>query len=69
MVSGRHPHDGRVGGEDLRCSAMPRTMRGGSFLNHLGNVRTTVRWAANDEEEGANWLGFRCVKEPSPSGR
>lgn len=39
-----------------------KVMRGGSFLNHLGDVRTTVRWAASDENSGANWLGFRCAK-------
>lgn len=37
-----------------------KTMRGGSFLNRLIDVRVTVRWAAADEESGANWLGFRC---------
>lgn len=40
-----------------------KAMRGGSFLNHLADVRTTVRWAASDEEHGANWLGFRCAKD------
>lgn len=40
-----------------------KAMRGGSFLNHLGDVRTTVRWSAGDEKRGANWLGFRCVKD------
>jgi formylglycine-generating enzyme required for sulfatase activity len=39
-----------------------KAMRGGSFLNHLADVRTTVRWAAGDENRGANWLGFRCAK-------
>jgi formylglycine-generating enzyme required for sulfatase activity len=39
------------------------TMRGGSFLNPVSQVRTTVRWAprAAAEQEGAPWLGFRCV--------
>lgn len=37
-------------------------MRGGSFLNNLAEVRTTVRWSAGDEERGAEWLGFRCAR-------
>lgn len=38
-------------------------MRGGSYLNNLAEVRTTVRWAAGDEGRGAEWLGFRCAKD------
>lgn len=38
-------------------------MRGGSYLNNLAEVRTTVRWAAGDEKRGAEWLGFRCAKD------
>ena len=38
-----------------------KTMRGGSFLNPLGDVRVTVRWSAGDEDSGAVWLGFRCA--------
>lgn len=38
-----------------------RVMKGGSFLNPIGDVRASVRWAAADEEIGATWLGFRCV--------
>jgi len=44
-----------------------KAMRGGSFLNHLGDVRVTVRWAAGNEESGANWLGFRCAKDVGPA--
>ena len=40
-----------------------RTMRGGSYLNTLPEVRTTVRWATGLEEKGAEYLGFRCVKD------
>ena len=40
-----------------------KVMRGGSFLNRLADVRVTVRWSANDEVRGANWLGFRCVQD------
>lgn len=40
-----------------------RVMRGGSFLNTNADIRVTVRWAAQDEDRGANWLGFRCVME------
>jgi len=39
-----------------------KAMRGGSFLNGLADARTTVRWAARDEERGAKWLGFRCAR-------
>lgn len=39
-----------------------KVMRGGSFLNSLGMVRVTVRWTAEDEKDGADWLGFRCVE-------
>lgn len=40
-----------------------RVIRGGSYLNPLAYVRVTVRWAAEDPQRGANWLGFRCVKD------
>jgi len=40
-----------------------KAMRGGSFLNSNAEVRVTVRWAASNEDRGANWLGFRCVKD------
>jgi formylglycine-generating enzyme required for sulfatase activity len=40
-----------------------KAMRGGSFLNPLGDVRVTVRWSAVDENRGAVWLGFRCVMD------
>ncbi len=40
-----------------------KTMRGGSFLNSLAEVRTTVRWATKQEENGAEYLGFRCVMD------
>jgi formylglycine-generating enzyme required for sulfatase activity len=42
-------------------------MRGGSFLNSNGGVRSTVRWAASTDNEtnGARWLGFRCVMDVS----
>jgi formylglycine-generating enzyme required for sulfatase activity len=40
-----------------------RTIKGGSFLNTNADVRVTVRWAAKDEENGANWLGFRCAMD------
>jgi formylglycine-generating enzyme required for sulfatase activity len=40
-------------------------MKGGSFLNTNADVRVTVRWAADDEQQGATWLGFRCVLDPS----
>lgn len=38
-------------------------MKGGSFLNTNADVRVMVRWAAADEENGANWYGFRCVMD------
>jgi len=37
-------------------------MRGGCFLGGATFVRTTVRWSAEDQVNGAHWLGFRCVK-------
>ncbi len=37
-------------------------MRGGCYLGSATFVRTTVRWSAEDEVNGANWLGFRCMK-------
>lgn len=40
-----------------------KAMRGGSFLNPVGDVRVTVRWAAGDEDRGAVWLGFRCAMD------
>lgn len=40
-----------------------KTMKGGSFLNTNADVRVAVRWAAADENDGANWLGFRCVMD------
>ena len=40
-----------------------KAMRGGSFLNPVGDVRVTVRWSANDPDRGAVWLGFRCVMD------
>jgi len=40
-----------------------KAMRGGSFLNPISDVRVTVRWAASNEDRGANWLGFRCLME------
>jgi formylglycine-generating enzyme required for sulfatase activity len=41
-------------------------MRGGSFLNRLPDVRTTVRWATPDEDNGTKWLGFRCASAVKP---
>lgn len=38
-----------------------RVMKGGSFLNTPADVRAMVRWAPQNEEHGATWLGFRCV--------
>jgi len=40
-------------------------MRGGCFLGSATFVRTTVRWSAEDQSNGAHWLGFRCVKNLS----
>src|SRR5262249_21256684 len=40
-----------------------KTIRGGSFLNSIAEVRITVRWAASNEDQGATWLGFRCVMD------
>jgi len=53
--------DGEWGFRGDRC----KVMRGGAFLSRAVFVRTTVRWCAKAENErnGAEWLGFRCVKE------
>lgn len=40
-------------------------MRGGCFLGGATFVRTSVRWSAEDQVNGAHWLGFRCVKNIS----
>jgi iron(II)-dependent oxidoreductase len=40
-----------------------KAMRGGGYLNTNAEVRVTVRWATKQEEEGADWLGFRCVMD------
>jgi len=42
-------------------------MRGGCFLGSATFVRVTCRWTPEDTVNGAHWLGFRCVKEISPS--
>lgn len=42
-------------------------MRGGCFLGSATFVRITCRWTPEDTVNGAQWLGFRCVKEISPS--
>jgi len=36
-------------------------MKGGSYLNALCQVRSSVRWASSREDKGAEYLGFRCV--------
>jgi len=41
-------------------------MRGGSFLGSEMFVRVTCRWSPEDPEDGAHWLGFRCVKNIPP---
>jgi len=38
-------------------------MRGGCFLGSATFVRVTCRWTPEDPVNGAQWLGFRCVKE------
>lgn len=38
-------------------------MRGGCFLGNATFVRITCRWTPEDPDNGAHWLGFRCVKE------
>ena len=39
------------------------SIRGGSYLNTLMESRASVRWAANAEAAGADFLGFRCVRD------
>jgi len=38
-------------------------MRGGSWVTAQELSRTTVRWSPGDKENGAKWLGFRCVED------
>lgn len=40
-----------------------KAMRGGSYLNSGAYTRTMFRWAMDDEENGAEYLGFRCVMD------
>ena len=40
-------------------------MRGGCFLNGGAYTQTVFRWSAEDEVNGANWLGFRCACDTS----
>lgn len=41
--------------------ASGKAMRGGSYLNTGAYSRTMFRWAPQDVDNGAPWLGFRCV--------
>ena len=41
-------------------------MRGGCFLGSATFVRVTCRWTPEDPNDGAHWLGFRCIKEIPP---
>jgi len=42
-----------------------RAMKGGCFLTYVRFCRASARWAPSKEEldKGANWLGFRCVRD------
>ncbi len=40
-----------------------KAMRGGSYLNSGAYTRTMFRWAMDDPENGAEYLGFRCVMD------
>jgi formylglycine-generating enzyme required for sulfatase activity len=42
-----------------------KAMRGGCYLNAAAYTRTMFRWAPDDTIDGASWLGFRCVMDPS----
>lgn len=46
-----------------------RVMRGGSYLNAGAYTRTTFRWATEDEVNGAEYLGFRCVMDTTMIAR
>jgi formylglycine-generating enzyme required for sulfatase activity len=43
-------------------------MRGGCFLGSATFVRVTCRWTPEDPVDGAQWLGFRCIKEITAAG-
>lgn len=40
-----------------------RVMKGGCFISRATFCRVTARWSPDDEDRGAVWLGFRCVKD------
>ena len=44
-------------------------MKGGCFLGRATFVRATTRWSPEDPDNGAHWLGFRCVKQILHGGR
>lgn len=52
---------------EMTTGTLPRggkVIRGGSFANRAAEVRVTRRWGAPSEDDrGAMWLGFRCVKD------
>ncbi|MBW2058817.1 MAG: SUMF1/EgtB/PvdO family nonheme iron enzyme [Deltaproteobacteria bacterium] len=43
-------------------------MKGGCFLGRATFVRASTRWSPEDPDGGAQWLGFRCVKEIPRTG-
>ena len=43
-------------------------MKGGCFLGRATFVRASARWSPEDPDNGAHWLGFRCVKEIPKEG-
>jgi formylglycine-generating enzyme required for sulfatase activity len=51
---------------DVWAPDQGHSIRGGSYLNTLMESRTSVRWASSLENEGTEYLGFRCVVELPP---
>jgi formylglycine-generating enzyme required for sulfatase activity len=48
--------------EGVWIESMP-LMKGGCFLGKATFVRGSTRWSPEDPDNGAHWLGFRCIKE------
>ena len=48
--------------EGVWIESMP-LMKGGCFLGKATFVRGSARWSPEDPDNGAHWLGFRCIKE------
>jgi formylglycine-generating enzyme required for sulfatase activity len=55
--------------DDWQGEGRGHTIRGGSYLNTLMESRASVRWATGDEDQGSEYLGFRCVSDVGTAAR